>query len=516
MGERPIRPAHLTGDDLVYAARQYVPPADPSARHAEEWLGGPRSSEPLLPEQLALAAQDTLDYLSQRPSRPAQVPGRDSHYDLTMGPDKNDKPAVDLVNDWAVAEAEGDITRAADAEDELAQRAQKGERDARHADEYAAHIINALYNRKERLKEVMGRGTDTDKRSEPKITPVPLMPGGSPEPLEPETDSSDPTAPPEAGLTEREREEAVIVPLDEPYAKEEGSPAKRSTNPLRRANVAFGNYFFNTEKGPRRRTAAAIGVVALSLVAGLAASYYASRHGMPIRLPFGPNRSPPPGESIPTNPAHPISPPQVDTTAGDGNRTIWAAQQNLYPDQTDAQISQSLHGDFAILKAHGWQGDLWTDPHDPNLWGFSPEITAPKDQYLYFPDGHIEYLDGQTFTGTGGRFGALEYADKYAQAQILTEDQVQQLTQHSTALGPIAMPPLDLPAQEVVPSIPLQPAIQTSQTVDTLAFLPPAQRSGDWAAQLAPSTTAAGLLSWIALNQARQELIKQWEDDNEE
>ncbi|HTH71823.1 MAG TPA: hypothetical protein VL737_00485 [Candidatus Pristimantibacillus sp.] len=513
MVERPIRPAHLTGDDLVYAARQYAPPADPAARHAEEWLGGPHSSDPLPPEQLALAAQDTLDYLGQRPARPAQVPNTDSHYDATMGPEKTDKSAVGLVNDWADAEAEGDTTRAADAEEELTRRALTGERGARHANEYAAYIVNALYDRKERLKSVMGQGTDANNRAEPSEASVPPASGGSPEPLEPEADGSDPTIPPEAGLTEQEREEAVIVPLDEAVVEEEpAGAAKRSTNPLRRANVAFGNYFFHSEKGPRRRTVAAIGVVALSLAAGLATSYYASRHGMPIRLPFGPNRSPPPGESIPANPAHPISPPQVDTTAGEGNPTIWAAQQNLYPDQSDAQVSQSLHGDFSVLQAHGWQGSLWTNSHDPNLWGFSSEITAPKDQYLYFPDGHIEYLDGQTFTGVGGRFGALEYADKYAQAQVLTEDQVQQLTQAASHHS-MAMAPFDLPAHEAVPPLPAKPA---AGAVHTLAYVPAPRRGGDWAANPVPQTTAAGLLSWIALSQARQELIKQWDDDNED
>lgn len=123
--------------------------------------------------------------------------------------------------------------------------------------------------------------------------------------------------------------------------------------------------------------------------------------------------------NIDPNMAHLADPSFQTGLGGENNTYIWQAYTDLYPGKSDGQIGQMIRDNVAVLKEHGWNVDIWTSATDPNTWGISPTIEAPADQWLQFPDGHIEHLTGQDFKGLDGRMSALEYAQKYADAKVI-------------------------------------------------------------------------------------------------
>lgn len=137
-------------------------------------------------------------------------------------------------------------------------------------------------------------------------------------------------------------------------------------------------------------------------------------------------------EQVPAQPPFPQpSAPHIDTHMAEGHRYIWGAYEDLHPNYSDGQVSKAILHDVATLKQYGWQVGTWANPHNPDIWGISPRIVAPHDQYLLFNDGHVEHLTGQTYTGVGGRTGALHYADAYAHAKVLSREDVAQITKTS-------------------------------------------------------------------------------------
>lgn len=385
-----------TGPTALDIARVYARPQPDAMDHL---LGTPVSVGQMAPQRLRETAQDMVNYLETRPTIPSKVSDPDAHYQATLGPPTGTKKTAELVDEWAASELENDETRAQDIRQELMQRAERRsltrrgqpyKRPTARQAELPAYTFNALFDRKERIKQQR----------------APAPPPAIPTP---------PTPPPPPAIA--------------------SAPAQ--PNLWQRTKTATGNFLTSPEYATQRIWVAA-GAVALSYIGGMATVYVAIRHGgiptLPYMTPSGGKLAqlPPPEVAQPSvpNPALPplTAPPQVDQSLANNYHTVWAAEQGLYPNQTDAQTSHELLENYATLKAHGWQADYWQNPDNPNLWGFSDTFVAPKDQYLYFKDGHIEHLSGQAYSGTNGTFGALEYADKYADAQVVSEAQARVLS----------------------------------------------------------------------------------------